>query len=71
MSVGTKTIINIFGVAARYRRAKAGSSYDDAHPDNSTPHRGKTYSAPLYIYRVVLLLLRQRRGAAATTWASR
>jgi hypothetical protein len=30
----------IFGVAARYRWAKVGSSHDDAHPDNSTLHTG-------------------------------
>jgi hypothetical protein len=62
---------NTFGAAARYRRAIVGNSYDDAHPDNSTPHTGKIYSAPLHISRVVLLLLRQRRGAAAATWAPR
>jgi hypothetical protein len=31
----------IFGAAARYRRAKVGSSHDDAHPDNSTLHTGE------------------------------
>jgi hypothetical protein len=41
-----------------------GSSHDDAHPDNSTLQTGKIYSVPLGICRVVLLLLRQRRGAA-------
>jgi hypothetical protein len=30
----------IFGAAARYRRTTVGSSYDDAHPDNSTLHTG-------------------------------
>jgi hypothetical protein len=30
----------IFGAAARYRQATAGSSHDDAHPDNSALHRG-------------------------------
>ena len=30
----------IFGAAARYRRATAGSSHDDAHPDSSTLHTG-------------------------------
>jgi hypothetical protein len=29
----------IFGMAARYRRANAGSSHDDTHRDNSTPHK--------------------------------
>jgi hypothetical protein len=29
-----------FGVAARYRRATAGSSHDDARPDNSTLNTG-------------------------------
>jgi len=52
------------GAAARYRRATANSSHDGAHPDNSAVNIGKIYSAPLYICRVVLLLLRQRRGAA-------
>jgi hypothetical protein len=28
----------IFGATARYRRATAGSSHDDAHPDNSALH---------------------------------
>jgi hypothetical protein len=26
--------VNIYGAAARYRRATVGSSYDDARPDN-------------------------------------
>jgi hypothetical protein len=56
---------------ADYRRATAGSSHYDAHPDNSTQHTGKIYSFPLHISRVFLLLMRQRRGAAATTWAKR
>jgi hypothetical protein len=30
----------IFGAVVRYRRAKVGSSHDDAHPDNSTLHTG-------------------------------
>jgi hypothetical protein len=30
----------IFGAAARYRRATAGSSHDYAYPDNSTLHSG-------------------------------
>jgi hypothetical protein len=33
-------VIIIFGAAARYRRAKAGISHDDANPDNSTLHTG-------------------------------
>jgi hypothetical protein len=28
----------IFSAAARYRRAKVGSSHDDTHPDNSALH---------------------------------
>ena len=52
-------VVNIFGAAARYHQVAVGSSHDDAHPDNSTQHTGKIYSAPLYIFRVVLLLLRQ------------
>jgi hypothetical protein len=31
-------VVNIFGAAARYRRATDGSSHDDAHPDKSTLH---------------------------------
>jgi len=54
-----------------YRRATVASSHDDAHPDNSTLHTGKMYSFQLHISRCVLLLLRQRRGSAATTWAPR
>jgi hypothetical protein len=27
-------LVNIFGMAARYRRASVGSSHDDAHPDS-------------------------------------
>jgi hypothetical protein len=42
-------LVDIFGAKARYRRAKVGSSYDDAHPDNSTLHMGKIYSFPLHI----------------------
>jgi hypothetical protein len=61
----------MFGAAARYCRAKVGSSHDDAHPDNSEKHTGKIYSSPLHVSRFVLLLLRQRRGAATTTWAPR
>jgi hypothetical protein len=34
-------VVNIFGAAARYRRATVGSSHDDAHPDNSTLHTNK------------------------------
>ena len=30
----------ILGAAARYRRAKVGSSHDDARPDKSTLHTG-------------------------------
>jgi hypothetical protein len=30
----------IFGTAARYRRAKVGSSHDGAHQDNSTLQTG-------------------------------
>ena len=61
----------ILDAAARYRRAKVGSSHDDAHPDNSTLHTGKIYSFPLHLSRIVLLLLRQRRSAAAATWEPR
>jgi|AntAceMinimDraft_5_1070358.scaffolds.fasta_scaffold460203_1 hypothetical protein len=50
--------------AAGYCRAKVGSSHLYAHPDNSTLYARKIYSTPLYTCRVVLLLLRQRRGAA-------
>jgi hypothetical protein len=64
-------LVNIFGVAARFRRATVGSSHDDAHPGNSTQHTGKIYSFSLHISRFVLLLLVKRRGAAATTWALR
>jgi hypothetical protein len=32
-------VIIIFGAAARYRRATAGSSHDDVHPDKSTLHK--------------------------------
>jgi hypothetical protein len=34
-------VVNIFGAAARYRRATFGSSLDDVHPDNSRKHRVK------------------------------
>jgi hypothetical protein len=50
-------LVSIFGAAARYRRATIGSSHDDAHPDNSTPHTGKFYSFTLHISRFYLLLL--------------
>jgi hypothetical protein len=55
---------NIFDAAVRYRRATAGSSHENAHPDNSTQQTGQIYSAPLHICRAVLLLLQQRRGTA-------
>jgi len=64
-------VANIFGTAARYCRATVGSSHDGANPDNSTLHTGKICSFPLHTSRFVLLLLRTRRGAAATTWAPR
>jgi hypothetical protein len=64
-------VVNIFGAAARYRRAAAGSSHDDAHPDNSTLHKGKIYSFALDISRFVIFVLRQLRAAAAATWAPR
>jgi hypothetical protein len=64
-------VVNIFGAAARYRRATVVSSHDDAHLDSATLNMGKIYSFPLHISRFVLLLLRQRRGAAAATWAPR
>jgi hypothetical protein len=51
-------VVNIFGAAARYRQATAGSSHYDAHPDNLTLHAGKIYSSPLGICGVLLLLLR-------------
>jgi hypothetical protein len=54
----------ILGAAAHYRRAKAGCSHDDPHPDDSAQQTGKIYSSLLHIRRVLLLLLRQRRGAA-------
>jgi hypothetical protein len=47
-----------------------GNSHDDTHPDNSMLHMGKIHSAPLYIYRIVLLLLRQRRGVAGNVLRS-
>jgi hypothetical protein len=64
-------LANIFGVAARYRRATIGSSHDEAHPDKSALHTGKIYSFSLHISRFIHLLLRQRRGAAVTTWPPR
>jgi hypothetical protein len=64
-------LVKIFGAEARYRWATVGSSNDDAPPDNSALHTGKINSFSLHISRVVHLLLRQRRGAAATTWTSR
>jgi hypothetical protein len=64
-------VAKILGAAARYRRATVGSSHVDARPDNSALHTGKIYSFPLHISRFVLILMRQRRGAAATTWAPR
>jgi hypothetical protein len=64
-------LVNIFGAEVRYRRAKVGSSHDDAQPHNSTLHTGKIYPFPLNISIFALLLLRQRRGAAARIWASR
>jgi len=54
----TPEVVNLFGAAARYRRTKAGSRLGDAHPDNSTLHKGKIYSFPLHIRRFVLILLR-------------
>jgi hypothetical protein len=33
-------VVIIFGAAARYRRATAGSCHDDAHLGNSTLHTG-------------------------------
>jgi hypothetical protein len=51
------------------RRTTVFSSDDDARPDNSTLYAGQVYSFPLQISRFVLLLLRQRRGAAATSLA--
>jgi hypothetical protein len=59
-------VANIFGAAARHRRATVGSSHDDAHAGNSTLHTGKIYTSPLYICRAALLLLRRRRGAAGS-----
>jgi hypothetical protein len=54
----------IFGAAARYLQATVFNSHDGAHLDNSTLPAGKIYSAPQKICGFVLLLLRQRRGAA-------
>jgi hypothetical protein len=34
-------VVNIFGAAARCRRASVGRSHDGMHPDNSTLHTGK------------------------------
>ncbi len=33
-------VVIILGTVACYRRAKVGSSHDDVHPDNPTPHTG-------------------------------
>jgi hypothetical protein len=60
-------LVNTFGASARYRRATVGSSYDDAHLDNSTLITGKINSFPLHIGKFFLLLLRLRRDAAAKT----
>jgi hypothetical protein len=64
-------LVKILGAAARYRRVTVGSSPDYAQPDNLTPHIDKVYSSPLHISGLDFLMLRTRRGAAATTWASR
>jgi hypothetical protein len=63
-------VVNMFGAAASYRRATAGRSHDDAHPDNSTLHKGKfalfrCTSAELFFSCCDSV------AAAATTWAPR
>jgi hypothetical protein len=42
----------MFGAAASYRRATAGSSHDDAHPDYSTLHTGKNFSFPPHVSKI-------------------
>jgi hypothetical protein len=43
-------------------RRQTDDTIEIPHPDNSALHMGKICSFPLHISRVVLLLLRQRRG---------
>jgi hypothetical protein len=64
-------VVNMFGATARYRRAAVCSSHDDARPDISALYSGKIYFFPPHISRFALLLLRQRRGAAAANWTQR
>jgi hypothetical protein len=64
-SAGTRTPPYMARRLATAIRATVGSSHDDARPDNSTLHTGNIYLFSLHISRFVLLLLRQRRGAAA------
>jgi hypothetical protein len=42
-------VVIMFGTAARYRRAAVGRSYDDAHPDNPTLHKGAVRPHPGFV----------------------
>jgi hypothetical protein len=58
-------VANIFGAAARYRRAKVGSSHDDAGPDNSTLHADKftLFAAPQQSFTPLAATASRRRGS--------
>jgi hypothetical protein len=50
----------MLGAVARYRRAKVGSSYNDAHPDNSRLHKGAV--RPYTGFVESLFLIKSRTG---------
>jgi hypothetical protein len=65
----TQEILNpevaiIFGAAARYRRATAGSSHDDAHPDNSTLHTGAIRPHTGFVVSLFFIFFRTGHGSS-------
>ena len=53
----------VLGTAACYRRATAGSSHDDAHPDNQTLHTGAVRFHHSFVES--LLFISPRNGSRA------
>jgi hypothetical protein len=54
----------IFGAAASYRRASAGSSHDDAHPDNSTLHTEAVRPRSGFVESLIFISSRTGHGSS-------
>jgi hypothetical protein len=54
----------IFGAVARYRRAKVGSSHDDARTVNSAPHTGAVRPHTGFMASLLFILLSKGHGSS-------